>query len=450
MKRRRLDVRASLVSLSLVSSLLFWSSGCESGGCEPLEQRDCVCAPGDGPAVQFCRFDSTGWDECLCAPATTDAGPPRDGGPRDGAVVGDAGRHDGGPPATRDLDLLVVMDNSNSMSEEQMLFAAELPRLVGILASGDANQDGDALDPGDFVPFERLQFGVVTTDMGVGGVAVPTCSLPVFGDDGVLRTEGRTDLPGCLATYPSFMAFEPAMGGDPSSIGRDYGCVSSAGTGGCGFAQPLEAMLKALSPAGPRPWTSDAFVPPVFFGGTRGHGDDDNYGFVREDSILAVIVVTDGDDCSARDPDLFNPASPVYGATDLNLRCFAHADAALHPVARYVDGLLQLRRYPERVVYAVIAGIPSDLAPGEADFDRLVSPDPAVRDDRMEERVDPSTPNRLVPSCDTSSGLAFPPVRVVRVAQELRARGARVGVQSICDEASINDALRGIIRAIAQ
>ena len=354
------------------------------------------------------------------------------------------------------VDLLFMVDNSNSMSEEQTSLASELPSMVRILASGDFDQDGDGVEDGepddpDFEPVQDLNVGVITSDMGTGGFTVPTCARSDFGDDGILRTTGRTDIMGCMASYPPFLNFTPDGGRTPDQFGTDVGCVATVGTGGCGFEQQLEAILKAASPSAPTSWTADGYAPPMFFRGTSGHADDQNDGFVRDNSVLAIIPVTDEEDCSALDPELFNPSSATYGATDLNLRCFAHADMALHPISRFVDGYLQLRRSAGLLIYAPIVGIPVDLAPGPGEspnYDQLVGP-PGTRDERMEERVDPATPNRLVPSCDIPGrGQAFPPVRIVRVAQELQNRGAGVTVQSICQD-DFSGALREIIRQIA-
>src|SRR5690606_13304931 len=71
----------------------------------------------------------------------------------------------------------------------------------------------------------------------------------------------------------------------------------------------------------------------------------------------------------------------------------------------------------------------------------------SVRDPRMIEMVDPSMPTRLVPSCNNERGLAFPPIRIVKVAQLLDQAGAGVTVQSICQESYAN-ALREIIAQI--
>ncbi|MBZ0119128.1 MAG: hypothetical protein K8H88_19185, partial [Sandaracinaceae bacterium] len=227
--------------------------------------------------------------------------------------------------------------------------------------------------------------------------------------------------------YPSFLTYTP-LDGDPVQFVHDVSCVATAGVGGCGFEQPLEAVLKALSPSSPTAYTGPAFAPPTFFGGTLGHALDANAGFVRDESLLAVVLLTDEEDCSVSDPELFDPMSLRY-AGDLNLRCFLHP-TAVQPVQRYVDGLLALRRNrPDLLSFSVIAGVPTDLAaprPTAEDFDRILA------DPRMQEQLDPVEPNRLRPSCDVPGrGLAFPPRRLVQVAQGLGP--ARSSIHSICD-----------------
>lgn len=335
------------------------------------------------------------------------------------------------PPTDR-VDLLFVIDDSCSMTEEQASLTTELPRLIQLLASGDLDEDdvpeGPRLD---------VQVGVVTTDMGTGGYTVPTCARSDLGGDGILRTTGRTDIAGCPATLPPFTA----CGEDDPGCARDLACVATVGTGGCGFEQPLDAALKALTPSR---------APIEFHAGTRGHGDGANAGFLREGSVLAIVVVTDEEDSSARDPAIFDPERSDLG--DLNLRFFVHGASALHPISRYVDGLLDRRADPRRLVYFPMAGIPADLEPAPdaaPDWERLISEEPAVRDDRMEERTDPGMPSRLIPSCNVPGrGVAFPPVRIVRLARELERAGAQVGVASVCREV-YRDSMTALARRIA-
>ena len=321
------------------------------------------------------------------------------------------------------VDMLFMVDNSNSMTEEQASLAAELPRMVRVLATGDLNGDGTPESP----PVRDLHLGVVTSDMGTGGFTVPTCPRSDFGDDGLLQTTGRGT--GCLASYPRFLTY--ASGGDPAALARDFACVATLGTGGCGFEQQLESVLKAVTPS-----TS----PIRFFRSTTGHGDGANEGFLRDGSVLVTLLLTDENDCSALDGEVFSPTSTTYTG-ELNLRCFNYP-SALHPLTRYVDGLLATRRETSDLIYAAIVGVPVDLAGPSVDYTRVLA------DPRMAEVIDPTLPSRLTPSCNvTGRGVAFAPRRIVRLGQELRDRGAVDVLGSIC-QASYAEPVNQILQAV--
>ncbi len=326
-----------------------------------------------------------------------------------------------------DVDLLLMIDDSSSTAEVQASLATELPRVIQVLAAGNLHPEDGVTIGSDFEPVQSLQVGIVSSDMGSGGFTVPTCAEPRFGEDGVLLHRGNTAA-GCMATYPTaFLGYDPsAPGADPTTFARDVSCIAVLGTGGCGFEQPLEAILKALTPS-TQPATG-AFDG-SFAMGTPGHGDGVNAGFARVGSVLAIVALTDEDDCSASDPELFDPASARY-PVDLNLRCFEYEADALHPVARYVDGLLARTTNPRRLVFAAIAGVPEDLAPPpgvRADYDAILA------DPRMSVRIDPALPTRTLPSCsERGYPQAYPPARIVRLAAELDARGAHATVQSLC------------------
>jgi len=334
------------------------------------------------------------------------------------------------PPSTQ-LDLLFLIDNSNSMTEEQESLSEQLPRLIQVLASGDA--DGDGVQ--DFPTVESLHVGVVTTDMGTGGFPVPTCNEPNRGDDGELRSIGNSGLPVCPRSFPApFLSYRPAGPLSPAEFAANVSCISVVGTGGCGFEQPLEAVLKALtfSTTGP----TGAFDGD-FLWGTTGHADGANGGFSRPTADLAIVMLTDEEDCSVLDPELFNVRSPVY-REDLNLRCFAHPET-LHPVSRYVDGLLA-GRDPRRVHFQLIAGVPTD-AVGGTYAEILAHP-------AMHQVVDPVMEGRLQPSCNVPGrGLAFAPTRLVEVARGLDREGAAVSIQSIC-QADLTPAIDAFIAMI--
>lgn len=357
--------------------------------------------------------------------ASTDGGDPNDSGfvGDSGDIPPDSGMDvfvvDAGAPVRVDMvDLLFVIDNSGSMDQEQNTLKGELPALIEALTTGSAPGIGD------FTPIRDLRVGMVSTDMGTGGYTIPTCNEPNFGDDGILQRQTGCGTP---PDGPPFLSLRP--GDDAGSYVSDLQCLASLGTRGCGFEQPLDAMLKAVTPQ-----TS----PVTFVNGSRGHADGANEFFVRPESLLVIVLLTDEDDCSAANPDIFNRNSVVFDDPDLNLRCSRYGDpsfGAVHRTERFVDGLLAIHP-PERVVYHLVAGLPVDLAPspGEStDYEQLIG-DEAVRDPRMIERPDPEMPSQLNPSCVTERGNAYPPLRLLRVARGLERRGAGVGVQSICQE----------------
>jgi hypothetical protein len=379
----------------------------------------------------------------------SDAGvlPILDGEVRDDASQPPDAGGDGGPPclpATTNVDMLLMVDNSASMSEEQASLADALPAFVMALSTGDVDGDGVR----DVAPIDSLRIGVITTDMGTGGIMVPTCDRGTFGsaygDDGVLITRSRGAAFGCTAVYPQ--VFEYARGTtNLAAFVSDVSCVAVAGTGGCGFEQPLEAVLKAIAPRTPQPWTAEGYMPIHFLGDTFGHGSDANADLFRDESILLVLLLTDEEDCSTTDPGLFDPDNSMYDAVDLNLRCHEFSEVP-HPIARYVDGLRAMRRDPRQLVYAAITGIPVDATPGTTAAEHEAILDHPA----MTEEVDPTMPTRLRPSCnEPGRGVAFPPRRIVSVARELAGTGAGTAVHSIC-QADFTPAFRQITRVVGE
>jgi len=323
--------------------------------------------------------------------------------------------------------LLVVVDNSNSMEQEQALLTTAFPELIRALVTGDINADGTA----EFIGAMNVHIGVVTTDMGTAGYAIPTCSEPTFGDDGVLRTAGDPGDGSCSATYPKVLDYR--AGGALSALRADFTCVATVGIGGCGFEQQLEAALEAVTPAG---------SVTRFFMDTTGHADGANSGFLRTDSIVVILVVTDEEDCSVEDPDFFNPASMVYFGS-LNNRCVT-GSGGLYGIPRYAEGFRALRPgAPHRVIFAGLVGIPLDLEGATYDI-MLDDPD-------MQYIFDVGSVLR--PSCnDVGRGVAYAPRRIVRAAQELSRLGSGTLVRSICrdDCADFFTALLGQIQPVLE
>ncbi|MCC7535171.1 MAG: hypothetical protein IT379_03110 [Deltaproteobacteria bacterium] len=341
------------------------------------------------------------------------------------------------------VDVLFMVDNSNSMAEEQNNLAGNFDTMIRALATGDVTGDGMP----EFPPVKDLHVGVVSSDMGTAGFPVPTCSDDgdPDGDDGVLITRGNTMVAGCSASYPSFLSFMPAVDNADNFI-QQFGCVARIGTGGCGFEQQLESILKAITPA-----ASPAVAP--FVSGT-GHADGRNAGFLRPDSILALILVSDEEDCSAQNAEIFNTMSGIFPGEALNLRCFmygAESYQAVHPVTRYVNGYLAaVGGDTSRLIFAAIVGVPPDSVPNPdaVDYDAILA------HPNMQEAIDPMDPNRLRTSCNVPGlGIAFPPRRIVEVARQIdQATAGPTGVgnatvQSIC-QADLRPALRVITNKI--
>ncbi len=306
-----------------------------------------------------------------------------------------------GLTASRRMDMLVVVDNSRSMAEEQAMLVDAFPLLLTeLLAPAVEPYSGEYEHP----PIDDLHLGVVSTDMGTGGYMVETCADPIDGDDGILRHTPNPSMPSCDSAYPTYWSYDhpeepdlPAV----EEIGRAFGCIATLGTSGCGFEQQLEAARRAFehaTPSGP------------------------NAGFLREDSILVVVFLTDEEDCSVSDGHIFDTSDTSLG--HLSLRCYLHP-YMVHPVERYIDLFRAMRSDPEMLHIGVIAGVPADPAcegAGDAIWGCLDHP-------AMMEQIDPMEPTRLVPSCNTWAGMAFPPRRLVSLAQ---AFGSNAIVGSLC------------------
>ena len=355
------------------------------------------------------------------------------------------------------VDLLLVVDNSFSMAPHQAALQEQFPRIIQGLVTGNPDGVGDA----EFPPVASLRVAVVSTDMGVGGVGTGTLMPDVmsgitscgrradlsvdsarayYGDNGIFNrvpigapTVGdQTDCDGddgdatpdvlTSGTLPDFLTFDPAGALTEGDFANRIGCYAVLGIDGCGFEQQLEAMLKSLAPA------SSGIVFPAEGGSieSTGQGDRENAGWLREDALLAVLMVTDEDDCSASDGRVFNYALDndvnehrPYGETSggpgaqANTRCVRFGDeivdgnpngnqpSLLHPVSRYAEGLIAIKGDPTKIVFGMITGVPlrsvdGTYGDGVSNLDALL--DPAVT---------PAMTNRLLTRTDTNPDTAF-------------------------------------------
>jgi hypothetical protein len=257
--------------------------------------------------------------------------------------------------AERDIDILFVIDDSESMEDEQNSLAANFPLFIDKLE----NIQGG---------LPNVHIGVISTNVGAHP-DIDKCA-PEDSKNGVLQSAFTTNpaFPQCadgggLSLDGTFI--RDVLNEDTKERERNYtgdlagvfSCMAVLGIEGCGFEMQLEAMYKALSP-------------------------DANAGFLREDAFLAIIFITDEDDCSAPDARMFDPTvtskESALGPID-SFRCFEFGvqcnpdnprilgdkvDCApredspyMYSVQRYVDFVKSLKpNDPTKVIVAGIIG----------------------------------------------------------------------------------------------
>jgi hypothetical protein len=183
-----------------------------------------------------------------------------------------------------DLDLLVVVDDSSGMLDKQRRLAASFPAFLDALA---LPPDGGALTS----KLPNLHLGVVTTDMGakgaddqIPGATIGTCAGA--GKDGLLQI-GTAPVAGLYLTDVA-----DGAGGRTTNysgtIADAFANMSMVGDQGCAIEQPLAAMQRALT-------------------------SSSNASFLRPSARLAILVVTDEDDCSFAHSSFLTTSTAMLG-----------------------------------------------------------------------------------------------------------------------------------------
>lgn len=312
----------------------------------------------------------------------------------------------------RDVDILFVIDNSGSMSEEQNSLATNFNRFIDVLKRAEGG-------------LPNVHLGVISTDLGAGPNNIGGCDGN--GDDGVLQNQARGDCSPPAGAWISDVALEDGTRAKnyTGELADTFSCIARLGDKGCGFEQPLEAMRRALN-------------------GSNGQ----NAGFLRPQALLAVVIISDEDDCSTEDARMFD-SSPEQDRIDSELgfltshRCFefgvqcqpddprspgprgdcvARADSAfMHDVDEYVDFLRSLKEEPGKVFVAGIIGNNDDIVI----------------------ELDDGKPT-LKEACSSAAGQATPAIRLLAL---LNAFSSTNTSTTICDE-DLSDAITLIANAI--
>lgn len=218
------------------------------------------------------------------------------------------------------IDLLFVIDNSDSMKEEQNKLAANFKLFVDELKKTNI---GD------------LHVGVVATD------AQPDAPL------------------GTLIRVDKKSRFIKTREVPQSIFERQFASTIQVGVQGSSIEKPLEAMRLALSPK-------------------KLNDPNHNGGFLRDDSLLVILFVGDEDDCSYKGPlqevDIEPDAcrfSKQVELKDSNGNYIINAQGKrargvledLEPVSTYINFLKGLQR--SQIIVAGLIGNPSvTIAPG--------------------------------------------------------------------------------------
>ena len=287
-------------------------------------------------------------------------------------------------PTDVKLDVLFVVDNSNSMYHEQQALAAAFPSFMDALLNYKFMLD--------------LHVGVISTDMGAGIYNLPSCET-AGGDKGKLQS---TNVAGCTPPKDPYIQVQGSTTNVPGDMINDaFKCIAQLGLQGCGFEQHLGAVIAAVDPK--------LKINPKF---------------LRSDSVLAVVVVSDEDDCSAVDTTLFDPSQ--QGLSDplgplTSFRCFEFGVTCQCPGKSKCD--------------RTVAGPRTNCVPSQGKY--LLGVDTFVKDlqaihskdklffaviggptDKVEVGHDGANPS-LKPSCQSPGGFAVPAIRLKAVVDKL-------------------------------
>lgn len=289
---------------------------------------------------------------------------------------------------TEQLDVLFIVDNTDDMQSKQRELTYAFDRLLSHLEFAAGGRPD-------------IHVGVVSTDMGVlpherapdeqlprrkQYRAIENCSVE-GGDDGILQNGQRVS--GCSPPIDRYIS-DYGVGGDLREVnytGRildTFECISQLGTSGCVVEQPLEAMRRALDGR-----------------------HELNDGFYRPDAVLAVVILTNEDDCSVFNEAFYDPMLEgtgqfskfrcfKYGVTcdgddvfqpGLQSGCDAYESSEhLYPVSEYADFLIDLKADPNKVIATSISG-DTELVEVTQDIDGepLLTPSCTTDDDAMSE-----------------------------------------------------------------
>lgn len=200
-------------------------------------------------------------------------------------------------PIVDKIDLLLAIDNSRSMADKQEILSSAIPELVSAIEQINPNVS--------------VHIGVVTSSLGAyGGDTCPTegpggGGNPTNDDRG--RLIARAPNGGTVPTYQDlgFLAWDPSQSlsppGESDAAVLSTGLtdlVLGAGQSGCGFEASLESWYRFLVDPDPYETIETEVSQGMALVGTDAVLLGQRAAFLRPDSMVIVLQLTDESDCS--------------------------------------------------------------------------------------------------------------------------------------------------------
>jgi len=246
------------------------------------------------------------------------------------------------------IDLLFMIDNSVSMQDKQEILKAAVPVLVGRLVqpicvdamgnpAKDAQGNFESSTGGacpktkgqpEFSPIGDIHIGIVSSSLGAhgGNVCSTGAATDTLDDKARLIPTMRTGVAsynntGFLAWDASGTKNNPPGEKDATNLNKQFADqIASVGEHGCGYEASLESWYRFLiDPEPPANVTtatvnggtqtvrgSQLVIDPATKKVTGCTGCDDTLlaqrkAFLRPDSLVAIVMLSDENDCSIRD-----------------------------------------------------------------------------------------------------------------------------------------------------
>ncbi|HKO93685.1 MAG TPA: hypothetical protein VJU61_21175, partial [Polyangiaceae bacterium] len=229
------------------------------------------------------------------------------------------------------VDLLLMIDNSISMSDKQQILANALPDLMSRLVNpACVDEQGNVYPPPpegssecpsgqhrEFQPIGDIHVGIISSSLGDGGA---NAACP--GEGFERHVPDRLDMSHLLGSLERSQAETNAFGflewqagsTDPSEFNRNFQqLVQDVGEQGCGWEAQLESWYRFLVDPVPYQALMRATCPGSASTAQnciqRATGPDGRFlldetllaqrdAFLRPDSLVAIVMLTDENDCS--------------------------------------------------------------------------------------------------------------------------------------------------------